>query len=466
VQSRAGRDGKDYQDGGFAQVVITASADELKAGFVQYLHPEGLDKSAGEKNYLSESQRKLLLRWTLEAYYDRGHMQVLHATGIDKAIEELVERRVIAQPWSEKYKGTGLYKGQIGSKEKDQERMLKAAAENNATQRAKAIEARDNNLDGGAAAPGLHHQASGSRQRTRGGDRVAREKKVEPPKASEETAFLRKHRPEAEGCCDDCERPLAPYIHSPGQRRPVDCEHQKGGHHAGRLRARLTVDVGCNQGKRAEIDEFNDGLHRAGQDPMTAEESATLCKFDLAMLGRLPEDDPDFEEMQRHVDDAFNRAAIVRWPAVDDAQAAPSTTRSDRDFGEGREEAIADRRERLAAQPSRVARRQPKARAAYAAKKRQEAAAEKAKREADKARLKAAYEANKGKPRAPPAYRCNVLPPAPAPSGKRERVAVKRHDPASESMLTPYELERRRRAAKPAKRAAPPPANPAKRRRR
>lgn len=290
---------------------------------------------------------------------------------------------------------------------------------------------------------------------------MAREKKVEPPTRSDETAFLRKHRPEAEGCCDDCERPLAPYIHSPGQRRPVDCEHQKGGHHAGRLRARLTVDVGCNQGKRAEIDAFNDGLHRAGQDPMTAEESATLCKFDLAMLGRLPEDDPDFEEMQRHVDDAFNRAAIVRWPAVDDAQAAPSTTRSGTDLG-GREAAWALERERWAAKPSSLAAARPKARAAFAAKQRQKTAAKKAKREAKKAKSKARDAARRGKPRAPPALRRSGLAPAPAPlDKKRKSQPVRPYDSVAEHERS-HSLAGK---GQPTKRAAPPAAGPKRRRR-
>jgi len=441
-------------------VVITASADELKAGFERYLYPGGKNKSAGEKNYLSAPQRKLLLRWTLEAYYDRGYNGVLHQTSIPKAIDELVERHVVAQPWAAAYRGTGLYKGQVGSEEKAQARRKKGMAAGNAIVRKRALDTRANDLDGGPAAPGLHHQTSGSRYYRRDADQTAGDLGVEPPTRSDETAFLRKHRPEAKGCCDDCERPLAPYIHSPGQRRPVDCEHQKGGHHAGRLRARLTVDVGCNQGKRAEIDALNDGLHRAGQDPMTAEESATLCKFDLAMLGRLPEDDSDFEEMQRHVDEAFSAAAIAPWPAFDDAQAAPSTTRSDRDFGEGREEAIAERRERQAAWPSH----QPKARAAEAAKMRKKAAAKKAKREANKAKCKAWKAANRGKPRAPRRW-VQLLTPAPAPLGKRH-CPVDRYNPADEAAKPQLTSGSGTGRSKVAKRKAQPAAKPAAKRRR
>ena len=98
--------------------------------------------------------RKLLLRWTLEAYYDRGYNGVLHQTSIPKAIDELVERHVVAQPWAAAYRGTGLYKGQIGSQEKAQARIKEAQERNGATVRSKAIETRDNDLDGGAAAPG------------------------------------------------------------------------------------------------------------------------------------------------------------------------------------------------------------------------------------------------------------------------------------------------------------------------
>ena len=439
-------------------MVITASADELKAGFERYLYPGGKDKSAGEKNYLSKSQRKLLLRWTLEAYYDRGYNGVLHQTGIDEAIDELVERRVVAQPWAAQYCGTSLYKGQVGSEEKAQALAEEARAQSRATLRAKAIETRENDLDGGAAAPGLDHKASYQRRRTRESDTVARGKKVEPPKYCEQTAFLRKHRPEAKGCCDDCERPLAPSIYSPGQRRPVDYEHQKGGHHAGRLRACLTVDVGCNEAQRAEIDEYNAALHRVGMDPMSAEDWATLCKMRMFRLGRLPDDDSDFEEIERHVEETDRAVAIARWPALDDPQTVASTTRSDRDFGDGREEAIAERRERLAAQPSHVAAARPKARAAYAAQQRKEAAVKKAKREANKARCKARREAKKGKPAAPPAYRQNVLPPAPAPRGPRRPRPVKLYNPADEAA--------KRQSCPQSETYFPRPTKPAKRRRR
>ena len=454
-RTRAGRVVVTYKKGCRAQTVLPRSSkDELR----RYLYPDRVRGTLVKR--ISLDQRRWLLRTLIEAYWTTG----LHLRPGPKAIDVLYEAHVVVEPWADKYKGKGLYKGQVGSEEKAQERMLQGSLKVGAAKRAEAIETRDNDLDGGAAAAGLHHDASGSRQRTRGGDRVARAKKVEPPKASEKTAFLRKHRPEAKGCCDDCERPLAPFIHSPGQRRPVDYEHQKGGRHPGRLRACLTVDEGCNQGKRAEIDAYNDGLERAGEDPMTARESARLGKFQLAMLRRLPDDDSDFDEMQRHVDDAFSAAAIAPWPALDDPQTVASTTRSDRDFGEGREEAIAARREREAAKPSRAKRGWKEA---LAAKAGQERAAKKAKHEAEKAAKREKYAAAKGKPRAPPARRF-VHAPAPAPLGKRH-CPVDRYNPADESMLTPYDLARRRRAAKaskPAKRAAPPAAKPAAKRRR
>ena len=467
ARTRAGREAVDYQDGKPAQDVITGSGKQftakLKDEFERFVYPERYENSGVNYGH-SDRQRRWLLEKSIHAFWDKGYTKVLHESSVPKAIAELVARRAIAQPWAAQYRGTGLYKGQIGSEEKAQARKEEGLARGHATMRSEAIKTRENNLDGGAAAPGLSHYASGSRQRTRGGDRVARAKKVEPPKASEKTAFLRKHRPEAKGCCDDCQRPLAPSIYSPGKRRPVGTEHQKGGRHPGRLRACLTVDEGCNQGKRAEIDAYNDGLERAGEDPMTARESARLGKFQLAMLRRLPDDDSDFDEMQRHVDDAFSAAAIAPWPALDDPQTVASTTRSDRDFGEGREEAIAARREREAAKPSRAKRGWKEA---LAAKAGQERAAKKAKHEAEKAAKREKYAAAKGKPRAPPARRF-VHAPAPAPLGKRH-CPVDRYNPADESMLTPYDLARRRRAAKaskPAKRAAPPAAKPAAKRRR
>ena len=472
-RTRAGRATRDYRDGKLAQTVITFSTedeiDALREKLKRFLRPN-FYKRTGVR-HLDRDQQRWLLRILVEAYYTEGYYDLVRM-GIDDAIEELVARRVVPEPWSDEYKGTGLYSGQVGSEEKAQEKRAKALEANNATKRAKAIEARENNLDGGAAAPGLSHRASGNRQKTRGSDRVAREKKVAPPKARDEAAFRRKHRPEAEGCCDDCERPLAPSIYSPGQRRPVEREHQKGGRHAGRLRACLTVDVGCNQGKRAEIDVYNDMLERAGEDPMTAEESAMLCKIQLARLGRLPSDDPHADEIMRFLKRSERIAANARWPAVDDAQAAPSTTRSDRDVGEARVAALALERERRAAKPSGGR----KARAAYFAKERKEAAATKAKHEARLAAMREKYHAEKGKPRAPPAFRRFALPPAPAPRGPRKRVAVEPYDPAElaakpQSAPGPREYAVRRAKAKAkakekAKRAALPAAKPGKRARR
>ena len=462
-RTRAGRVVITYRKGCRAQTVLPRSSkDEI----YRYLYP---DRVRGTRvQHINQDQRKWLLTTLIEAYWTEG----LRCGPGPKAIDLLYDAHVVVEPWAAKYKGTGLYKGQVGSEEKAQERVWQGVLKVGAAKRAKAIETRENNLDGGAAAPGLSHRASGNRQKTRGSDRVAREKKVAPPKARDEAAFRRKHRPEAEGCCDDCERPLAPSIYSPGQRRPVEREHQKGGRHAGRLRACLTVDVGCNQATRAEIDAYNDMLERAGEDPMTAEESAMLCKIQLARLGRLPSDDPHADEIMRFLKRSERIAANARWPAVDDAQAAPSTTRSDRDVGEARVAALALERERRAAKPSGGR----KARAAYFAKERKEAAATKAKHEARLAAMREKYHAEKGKPRAPPAFRRFALPPAPAPRGPRKRVAVEPYDPAElaakpQSAPGPREYAVRRAKAKAkakekAKRAAPPAAKPGKRARR
>ena len=462
VQTRAGREGKDYRDGGVAQTVITASADELRAGLERYLYPEGRDRSR-RKNSLSVRQQTLLLRWTLEAYYDRGYNKVLHQTGIAAAIDELVERHVIAQPWAVEYRGTGLYKGQIGSQEKAQERKLQASLKVGAATRAKAIETRENDLDGGAAAPGLERMASHSRHRTRETDRTAREKKVERPKKRDEAAFLQKHRPPVTGNCDGCERPLASSIDAPGLRRPIDFEHVNGGENAGRLRSRCTTDKGCNTAVRANIDAMNRSLHAAGQPPLTAEVAEELANLHLAACYRLPRDDPDYDDLMREVEASQADAASATWTERHRQATVASTTRSDADLGQARVAAIAARREYKATRPSSVAAARTAARAAYSAKKRREAAAEKAKDEAKKAAKREKYHANKGKPRAPPKFRHVVLPPAPALSGPRKRFAVDRHDPASESMLTPQEIEGRRRMAKrAAQHAAPPAAKPAK----
>ena len=451
-RTRAGRAKRDYRDGKLAQTVITfsteAEVDALREKLRRYLKPNCY-KGTGVR-HLERAQQKWLLRVLLEAYYTEGYNEVVYQhTSIDNVIEELVARRVVPEPWSDEYKGKGLYNGQVGSQEKAQARMRQGAAAGNAIIRKRALDTRDKDLDGGAAAPGLKHATSGSRQLRRDSDRTARDLGVEPPTDGEQAAFLRKHRPEATGCCDDCERPLAPLIHSPGQRRPVEREHQKGGRHPGRLRARLTVDVGCNQAKRAEVDVYNDMLERAGEDPMTAEESAMLCKIQLARLGRLPSDDPHADEIMRFLKRSERMAANARWPAFDDPQTAASTTRSDCDFGEGREDAIAARVEREAAYRSR----RRKARAADAAKRQKERAAKKAKREAENAKRKAQKAAQKGKPRAPPAYRMSGLAPAPAPRGPRKRVAVEPYDPASEAAKPQWDPAwSQRKAANPAKR--------------
>ena len=80
--------------------------------------------------------------------------------------------------------------------------------------------------------------------------------------------------------------------------------------------------LGRYQLNRAETDVYNDMLARAGEGPMTAEESAILCKMQLARLGRLPPDDPDADEIKLHLRDSERAAARARWPAVDDTVAA------------------------------------------------------------------------------------------------------------------------------------------------
>ena len=67
---------------------------------------------------------------------------------------------------------------------------------------------------------------------------------------------------------------------------------------------------------------WNASLASAGEGPMTAEESAILCKMQLARLGRLPPDDPDADEIKLHLRDSERAAARARWPAVDDTVAA------------------------------------------------------------------------------------------------------------------------------------------------
>ena len=435
--------------------------DALREKLRRYLKPNRYKRS-GVRRW-KEDQQRWLLRKIVEAYYTKGYNDLVHRTSIDDAIEELVARRAVPEPWAAEYCGTGLYKGQIGSQEKAQARKLKALEDAGTARRVEAIKTREENLDGGAAAPGLHHHTSGCRQRRRCRDDTARDLGVEPPKASEETAFLRKHGPKPTGCCDGCERPLASSIDAPGLRRPIDFEHVNGGENAGRLRSRCTTDKGCNTAVRANIDAMNRSLHAAGQPPLTAEVAEELANLHLAACYRLPRDDPDYDDLMREVEASQADAASATWTERHRQATVASTTRSDADLGQARVAAIAARREYKATRPSSVAAARPAARAAYSAKKRREAAAEKAKDEAKKAAKREKYHANKGKPRAPPKFRHVVLPPAPALSGPRKRFAVDRHDPASESMLTPQEIEGRRRMAKrAAQHAAPPAAKPAK----
>ena len=453
-RTRAGRVVVTYKKGCRAQNVLPRSSkDELR----RYLYPDRVRGTLVKR--ISLDQRRWLLRTLIEAYWTTG----LHLRPGPKAIDVLYEAHVVVEPWAAKYKGKGLYKGQIGSEEKAQALAGESMARSRATQRAKAIETRENNLDGGAAAPGLEHQASHSRHRKRRIDRTAREKKVERPKLRDEAAFLQEHRPPVTGRCDGCERPLASSIDAPGLRRPIDFEHVNGGENAGRLRSRCTTDKGCNTAVRANIDAMNRSLHAAGQPPLTAEVAEELANLHLAACYRLPRDDPDYDDLMREVEASQADAASATWTERHRQATVASTTRSDADLGQARVAAIAARREYKATRPSSVAAARPAARAAYSAKKRREAAAEKAKDEAKKAAKREKYHANKGKPRAPPKFRHVVLPPAPALSGPRKRFAVDRHDPASESMLTPQEIEGRRRMAKrAAQHAAPPAAKPAK----
>jgi len=414
----------------------------------------------------------LLLRWTLEAYYDRGYNKVLHQTGIAAAIDELVERHVIAQPWAVEYRGTGLYKGQIGSQEKAQERKLQASLKVGAATRAKAIETRENDLDGGAAAPGLAHSTSHGRHMRRKADELAEELGLEPPDNENLAKFLRKHGPKPTGNCDACLRPLASSVDALGQRRPVQVEHVKGGHHEGRLRSCCKTDEGCNHAERAAIDAMNRSLHAAGKPPLKAEEAEYLAKAHLVACYRLPQDDPDYDDLVSDVKASQAAAAVARWTERDRRATVASETRSgETDLG-GRVAAMALERARRAAKPSA----QPKARAAERARQRQEAAEKKAKHESMLAAKRVKYQADKGKPRAPRVKRsCYTLPPAPAPLGKRH-CPVSHYNPAElaakpQSARGPREAAVRRAKAKAkakaeAKRAAPPSAKPAKRARR
>ena len=119
---------------------------------------------------------------------------------------------------------------------------------------------------------------------------------------------------------DDAPVPLRPLISKDPRIRSLDSV-------ASRLRPRRTVDDSgparrLREAKRAEIEEYNRALARVGQGPVTAEESAMLCKMQLARLGRLPPDDPDADEIKLHLRDSERAAARARWPAVDDTVAA------------------------------------------------------------------------------------------------------------------------------------------------
>jgi len=462
ARTRAGRVVKDYQKGELAQTVIKVSTkddeDALREKLRRCLKPHCY-KGSGVR-HLDREEQRWLLRTLVEAYYTEGYNDLVNRTAIDDAIEELVARRAIPEPWADEYKGKGLYKGQVGSQEKAQARKVKALEDAGTARRVEAIKTRQENLDGGAAAPGLHHQTSGGRQRRRCRDDTARDLGVEPPKASEETAFLRKHGPKPTGCCDGCERPLASSIDALGSRRPVDLEHVNGGHNAGRVRSRCTTDDGCNKAERAKIDAINRSLHAAGQPPLKAEEAEELAKQHLAACYRLPRDDPDYDDLVREVEASQAAAAVATWTERHQRATVASETRSGETNLGGRVAAMALERARRATKPSE----QPKARAAKRARKRQERAAKKAKHEAEKAVKREKYAAAKGKPRAPPTRRVGVqlLTPAPAPSGKRERVAVEPYDPATPSS---YEISNRSWRAEKA-RAAKAASKPAKRARR
>ena len=96
---------------------------------------------------------------------------------------------------------------------------------------------------------------------------------------------------------------------------------------ASRLRPRRTVDDSgparrLREAKRAEIEEYNRALARVGEGPVTAEESAMLCKMQLARLGRLPPDDPDADEIKLFLAETDRMCAAASWPARDDTVAA------------------------------------------------------------------------------------------------------------------------------------------------
>ena len=119
---------------------------------------------------------------------------------------------------------------------------------------------------------------------------------------------------------DDAPVPLRPLISKDPRIRSLDSV-------ASRLRPRRTVDDSgparrLREAKRAEIEEYNRALARVGEGPVTAEESAMLCKMQLARLGRLPPDDPDAEEIKLFLAETDRMCAAASWPARDDTVAA------------------------------------------------------------------------------------------------------------------------------------------------
>ena len=247
--TRRGRATRDYRDGKLAQTKITFSTedevDALREKLRRYLKPHCYKGT--RVRHLDREQQRWLLRTLVEAYYTEGYSDLVYKhTSIDAVIEELVARRVVPEPWSDEYKGKGLYSGQVGSEEKALERVLKGVERANATRRSEAIETRENDLDGGAAAPGLAHSTSHGRHMRRKADELAEELGLEPPDNENLAKFLRKHGPKPTGNCDACLRPLASSVDALGQRRPVQVEHVKGGHHEGRLRSCCKTDEGCN----------------------------------------------------------------------------------------------------------------------------------------------------------------------------------------------------------------------------
>ena len=119
---------------------------------------------------------------------------------------------------------------------------------------------------------------------------------------------------------DDAPVPLRRLISKDPRIRSLDSV-------ASRLRARRTVDDSgparrLREAKRTEIEEYNRALARVGQGPVTAEESAMLCKMQLARLGRLPPDDPDADEIKLFLAETDRMCAAASWPARDDTVAA------------------------------------------------------------------------------------------------------------------------------------------------